>query len=289
MNLESGNQEEYSHFRYASLAAVCLGVLKVKINQTAINLPLSAICGEFDTFIKCKRVQAMRLLSINKCLYMCGKALSAPPHIHTHIFYRRKDRAATGRRQGCVSFGQTACFSDSAVRRCLSRKRIEINQSGAAYEKYGAKGLNDVCIAAISLIFRRSLTLHLPADVLVTQNRKFQIYHGPTLSRWTNWSLFAFYEWPKGFQNMYFFGHTQNVINNAWGGIERTPTLLWANKCAVIWGKVWSSPAKWKGMTVEMEKLDELWLSLKWYLPLISQTVRYFCLINARNWQRYFI
>jgi len=67
-------------------------VLKVKINQTAINLPLLAICGEFDTFIKCKRVQAMRLLSINKCLYtytyICG------PDAPFRIFYRRQDTAA---------------------------------------------------------------------------------------------------------------------------------------------------------------------------------------------------
>lgn len=206
-------------------------------------------------------------LSINVSIY-AGKPFQSPPfHIHTHIFYRRKDRAASGRRQGCVSFGQTACFSDAV----WGRKRIEINQSGAAYEKYGAKGLNDVCIAAISLIFWRSLTLHLPADVLVTQNRKFQIYHGHGPSPAGQTGVCLHFMSGQKVLKICISGHTKNVINNAWGGIERTP-ILWANKCAAIWGKVWSSPVKWKGMTVEMEKLDELWLSLEWYLPLISQT-----------------
>jgi len=81
-------------------------------------------------------------------------------------------------------------------------KKIEITQSGAAYEKYGAKGLNDVCIAAISLILGGTDS-SFACRCLSYPKRKLRIYHCPARS------LFAFYEWPKGFENMYFRTHTK--------------------------------------------------------------------------------
>jgi len=94
---------------------------------------------------------------------------------------------------------------DSKLRLCVcvrlsGPEKMGITQSGAAYEKYGAKGLNDVCIAAISLILRATDS-SFACRCLSYPKRKLQIYHC------SDRTLFAFYEWPKGFENMYFWAH----------------------------------------------------------------------------------
>jgi len=134
----------------------------------------------------------------------CVCYLSINVSIHTHIFA-----------------GQTPPFAYFIIGRTLrqddthpllyqtpsgwAQQKIEITQSGAAYEKYGAKGLNDVCIAAISLILGGTDS-SFACRCLSYPKRKLRIYHCPARS------LFAFYEWPKGFENMYFRAHTKKKM-----------------------------------------------------------------------------
>lgn len=126
---------------------------------------------------------------------------------------------------GYASFARQPYSQTLSV--CVAEK-IEITQSGAAYEKYGAKGLNDVCIAAISLILRGADS-SFACRCLSYPNRKLQIYHGPDRA------LCLHFMSGQKVSKICIFRHTKNVINNAWGR-GRVESKTNVQSFSVFWG-----------------------------------------------------